>query len=57
MKYIRLGYYDEKKWEAMRETEHDTSMEECFAYEDVAGKNGHYGKVMIMDGPYAETKQ
>jgi hypothetical protein len=57
MKYIRLGYYDEKKWEAMPETEHDTSMEECFAYEDVAGKNGHYGKVMIMDGPYAETKQ
>jgi hypothetical protein len=57
MKYIWLGYYDEKNWEAMPETEHDTSMEECFAYDDVAGKNGHYGKVMIMDGPYAETKQ
>jgi hypothetical protein len=57
MKYVWLGYDDEKKWETVSESERDTFMEEYFAYDDVAGKNGHHGKVMIMDGPYAETKQ
>ena len=51
-------------------------MEECFAYDDVLRKNGHFiggealqqarngktlrfrnGKVMITDGPYAETRE
>ena len=51
-------------------------MEECFAYDDILRKNGHFiggealqhsqnaktlwfrnGKVVITDGPYAETKE
>lgn len=51
-------------------------MEECFAYDDVLRKNGHFiggealqgarnartlqyknGKVIVTDGPYAETKE
>ena len=51
-------------------------LEECFTYDDVLRKNGHFiggealqaprngttlrfqgGKVMITDGPYAETKE
>ncbi|MGH9883641.1 MAG: YciI family protein, partial [Pyrinomonadaceae bacterium] len=51
-------------------------MEECFAYDDVLRKNGHFvggealqsartattlryqnGKVLITDGPFAETKE
>ncbi|MGH8511925.1 MAG: YciI family protein [Gammaproteobacteria bacterium] len=42
MKYICLGYYDEKKWEAMAESERNAMMDECFAYDDVLRRNGHF---------------
>jgi hypothetical protein len=42
MKYICLGYMDEKKWETMSESERNTLMDECFAYDDVLRKNGHF---------------
>jgi hypothetical protein len=76
MKYICLGYYDEKTWETMSERERKALIDECFAYDDVLRKNGHFvggealqsarnattlrwknGKVLITDGPYAETKE
>jgi hypothetical protein len=41
MKYICLGYFDEKKWEAMSESEQHTFMDDCFAYDDLLRKNGH----------------
>ncbi len=42
MKYVCLGYYDEKKFSAMSESEQKTFIDECFAYDDVLRKNGHY---------------
>ncbi len=76
MKYICLGYYDERTWENISETERNTLMDECFAYDDLLRKNGHFvdgqalqsarnattlrwknGKVSVIDGPYAETKE
>jgi hypothetical protein len=42
MKYICLGYMEEKKWDAMSESERDAFMKECFAYDDVLRKNGHF---------------
>ena len=42
MKYICLGYYDEKQWETMSESERNAMMDECFAYDDVLRKNGHF---------------
>jgi hypothetical protein len=41
MKCICLGYFDEKKWEAMSESEEHAFLDECFAYDDVLRKNGH----------------
>jgi hypothetical protein len=41
MKYLGLGYLDEKKWEAMSSAEQDALLEECFAYDDVLRANGH----------------
>jgi hypothetical protein len=41
MKYICLGYFDEKKWEAMSESEQQAFFDECFAYDDRLRKNGH----------------
>jgi hypothetical protein len=76
MKFICLGYGDEKKWTSMSENERNAWMDECFAYDDVLRRNGHFaggdalgsaqsartlrwekGKVLVTDGPYAETKE
>jgi hypothetical protein len=42
MKYICFGYYDEKKWETVPESEQNAFMDECFAYDDVLRKDGHF---------------
>ena len=42
MKYICLGYMDPKKWETMSESERNAMMDECFAYDDVLRKKGHF---------------
>jgi hypothetical protein len=42
MKYICLGYYDEKYWETLSEGERTAFMDECFAYDDELRKNGHF---------------
>jgi hypothetical protein len=42
MKYVCLGYYDEKKWGAMSESEQKAFIDECFAYDDVLRKNGNF---------------
>lgn len=76
MKFVCLGYFDEQKWETMSESDRNTFVDECWAYDDVLRKNGHFlggeglqsarnaailrhqgGKVMITDGPFAETKE
>lgn len=41
MKFICLGYFDEKQWEALPDTERNALMDACFAYDDVLRKNGH----------------
>jgi len=42
MKYICLGYIDEKQWDALAERERNALMDECFAYDDVLRRNGHF---------------
>ncbi|MCI0652510.1 MAG: YciI family protein [Planctomycetes bacterium] len=42
MKYICLGYIDQKKWETTPEGEMHEMMDECFAYDDMLRKNGHF---------------
>jgi hypothetical protein len=55
MKYICLGYMDEKKWEAMSEIERNTFMDTCFAYDDVLRKNGHFVGGEALQGPRSAT--
>ena len=76
MKYICMGFMEAGKFEAMSESERNTFVDGCFAYDDVLRKHGHFaggealqpasnavtlrfqgGKVMVTDGPYAETKE
>ena len=42
MKYFCLGYIEEKKWDTMSESERHPMLDECFAYDDVLRKNGHF---------------
>jgi hypothetical protein len=42
MRYICLGYLDEEKWQEMAESEHQTFIKECLAYDDELRKNGNY---------------
>jgi hypothetical protein len=42
MKYICLGYMDEKLWDTMSDGERNTFMDECFAYDDILRENGNF---------------
>lgn len=42
MKYVCLGYIEDRKWERMSESDRKAMMEECFAYDDELRKNGHF---------------
>ena len=53
MKYICLGYMDEKKWDTMSESERSTFMDECFAYDEVLKRNGHFVGGEALQGPGA----
>jgi hypothetical protein len=76
MKFLCLGYMDEKKWDAMPKSEQEAFMNECMAYDEELRRNGHWAgaealqyvrtaktlrwkgnKVVVTDGPYAETKE
>jgi len=76
MKYVCLGYIEPNKFQNMPEAEQKAMIDECFTYDDLLRKNGHFaggeglqgpesaatlwwkdGKVVVMDGPYAETKE
>ena len=55
MKYICLGYYDEKKWETLSEDERNALMDECFAYDDVLRKKGHFATGEALQGARSAT--
>ena len=56
MKYVCLGYMDPNKWVAMSEGERNAFIDECFAYDDVLRKNGHFvGGEALQDPQNAIT--
>jgi len=42
MKYVCLGYVETNKFDEMSESERNTIIDECLAYDDVLRKNGHF---------------
>jgi len=50
MKFICLGYYDEKAWESMPEKDVYAFMDECFDYDDVLRKGGHFAGGEALQG-------
>ena len=76
MKYLCMVFYDEKKLNAMSESELQALDDESLAYDDTLRKGGHFiaaqalesvrwattvrlrsGRVSVVDGPFAETKE
>ena len=58
LKFLCLGYMDETKWDAMSKSEQDTMMQECFAYDNVLRKNGHFvGGEALQSARTAKTLQ
>lgn len=56
MKFICLGYYDEKQWETMSESERNALMDQCFTYDEVLRKNGHFaGGEALQSAQVART--
>lgn len=56
MKYVCLGYLEGKKWDTMSEPERQAIMGECFAYDDVLRKNGHFlGFELLQSVHHAAT--
>jgi hypothetical protein len=51
MKYICLGYIEEKKWETMSASERDAMLDECFAYDDMLRKNVHFAGGEPLQSP------
>lgn len=50
MRFICLGYLDEKQWEVLSESERAALMDECFAYDDVLRENGHFAGGDALQG-------
>jgi hypothetical protein len=55
MKYICLGYIEPNKFETMSEGERNAMLDECFTYDDVLRKNGHFAGGEALQGPYTAT--
>ena len=55
MKYICLGYIEPKKLETMSEDKRNAMMDDCFAYDEVLRKNGHFTGGEALQGPDTAT--
>jgi hypothetical protein len=50
MKYICLGYMDEKVWEKMSQSERNIFIDRCFSYDDELKKNGRFVNGEALQG-------
>jgi hypothetical protein len=56
MKFICLGYAEQKKWNAMSKGELEAIIEGCFADDDVPRKNAHFlGGEALQNAQIAKT--
>jgi hypothetical protein len=51
MKYICLGYIEPNKFESMSESERHAMLDECFSYDDILRKNGHFAGGEALQPP------
>ena len=51
MKYICLGYIEPHKFESMSENERHAMLDECFSYDEVLRRNGHFAGGEALQPP------
>lgn len=51
MKFVCLGYIEEGKFETMPEEKRNAMVDECFVYDDLLRKNGHFVGGEALQGP------
>ena len=55
MKYICLGYIEPNKFESMSDAERNAMVDECFSYDDLLRKNGHFAGGEALQPPATAT--
>jgi hypothetical protein len=55
MKYICLGYINEKEWELATKEEQQAMMDECFAYDKELQADGHFAGGEALQGSQNAT--
>src|SRR5882672_1586673 len=55
MKYICLGYIEANKFETLSESERNAMVDECFTYDDVLRKNGHFAGGEALQSAHTAT--
>ncbi len=53
MKFICLGYYTEQDWAGVPQSQLKAMMDECFAYDDVLRKGGHFAGGEALQSAHA----
>jgi hypothetical protein len=48
MKFLCLSYFDERKLDLMSESERETFIKECFAYDNILRKNGNFVRLEAL---------
>ena len=51
MRFAVLGYLDEAKWDALSPEEQQAWMDECFTYDEVLQKGGHFAGGEALASP------
>ncbi|MEO6434893.1 MAG: YciI family protein [Tepidisphaeraceae bacterium] len=55
MKYLCLGYHEDKRWSAMPESDRKALLDECAAYDELLRENGHSIDARALEGAAAAT--
>jgi len=56
MKFLCFSYLDDKKLDPMSESERETFIKECFAYDNILRKNGNFVRLeALQSAPNAKT--
>ena len=48
MKFLCLSHIDEEKFDVMSESARETFIKECFAYDNVLKRNGHFVRLEAL---------
>jgi hypothetical protein len=51
MKFLCFGYLDANQFAALSESERQTIVDECMAYDNLLRKNGHFAGGEVLQGP------